>query len=58
MKPTANPPIKERRVTRSIAFEPELLVVGVKTAKSRRQSFSAYLCSLLADANRSTGRIQ
>jgi hypothetical protein len=58
MKPTANPPAKERRVTRSIAFEPELLQVGVKTAKSRRQSFSAYLCGLLAEAHKPVGRGQ
>ena len=55
MKPAAKRPVGPQRITRSIAFEKPLLAAGILEAQKRRQSFSAYLCSLIADAVRPGG---
>lgn len=36
------------RINQGISFEPAILPKAKKRAESRRQSFSAYVCSLIA----------
>jgi len=36
------------RINQGISFEPDILPKAKKRAETRRQSFSAYICSLIA----------